>query len=229
MSKAFDTSFGKCKLIQGKIYLNNHSKQFQTKIWRNYNFFKFLPELYTVREVFPATLFLPFCRFSILVFLSFSYIFSIPSWKWRPTLFSARAQASIYMVFWPFSRKKKCQIVKEVWTMTEQVVKSKDLKKQTKHEWMAVFHKMCTCEKYYRKSCKYMRNNSTKQKGKKISTSHYRSKFPARQNGDKLPKKVGKPWRGKGGAHFTQASCQKDLPTLYQRRTSRQTHLMWTS
>ena len=38
-----------------------------------------------------------------------------------------------------------------------------------------------------------MRNNSTKQKGKKISTSHYRSKFPARQYGDKLPKKVGKP------------------------------------
>ena len=77
--------------------------------------------------------------------------------------------------------------------MTEQVVKSKDLRKQTKHEWMAVFHKMCMCEKYYRKSCKYMRNNSTKQKGKKISTSHYRSKFPARQYGDKLPKKVGKP------------------------------------
>ena len=49
----------------------------------------------------------------------------------------ARAQASIFMVFWPFS-KKNCQIVEEVWTMTEQVVKSKDLRRQTK-EWMAVF------------------------------------------------------------------------------------------
>ena len=35
-----------------------------------------------------------------------------------------------------------------------------------------------------------MRNNSTKQKGKKISTSHYRSKFRAQQYGNKLPKKV---------------------------------------
>ena len=38
-----------------------------------------------------------------------------------------------------------------------------------------------------------MRNNSTKQKGKKISTLHYRSKFRAQRYGDKLPKKVGKP------------------------------------
>ena len=87
------------------------------------------------------------------------------------------------------------------------------------------FHKLC--EKY-QKSCKYLRNNSTKQKGKKISTSHYRSKFRAQRYGDKLPKKVGKPWREKGGAHFMQAWCQKDLPTLYQRRTCRQTHVIWT-
>ena len=30
-------------------------------------------------------------------------------------------------------------------------------------------------------------------KVKKISTSHYRSKFRVQQHGDKLPKKVGKP------------------------------------
>ena len=58
---------------------------------------------------------------------------------------------------------------------------------------------------------KYMRNNSTKQKGKKNSTSHYRSKFPAQWHGDRLPKNVGKPWREKGGAPFKQARCQKDL------------------
>ena len=49
-----------------------------------------------------------------------------------------RAQASIFMVFWPFSQKTIRQIVEEVWTMTEQVVKSKDLRIQTK-EWMAIF------------------------------------------------------------------------------------------
>ena len=71
-----------------------------------------------------------------------------------------------------------------------------------------------------------MRNNSTKQKGKKNSTSHYRSKFPAERYGDKLPKKVGNPCREKGGAHFMQAWCQKYLPTLYQRRTGQQTKVM---
>ena len=38
-----------------------------------------------------------------------------------------------------------------------------------------------------------MRNNSTKQKGKNISASHYRSTFRAQRYGDNLPKKVGKP------------------------------------
>ena len=57
------------------------------------------------------------------------------------------------------------------------------------------FHKLC--EKYYRKSCKYMRNNSTKQKGKKISTSHYRSKFRAQRYGDKLPPKSWKAFKRK--------------------------------
>ena len=38
-----------------------------------------------------------------------------------------------------------------------------------------------------------MRNNSSKQKGKKISTSHYQSKFRAQWYGYKIPKNVGKP------------------------------------
>ena len=48
----------------------------------------------------------------------------------------ARAHASIFMVFLLFSQKKK--IVEEVWTMTKQVVKSKDVKRQTK-ALLAVF------------------------------------------------------------------------------------------
>ena len=86
-----------------------------------------------------------------------------------------------------FSHKKNRQIVEEVWTMTEQVVKSKDLRRQTK-EWMAVFSQT-VWEISYRKSCTYMRTNSTKQKGKKISTSHYRSKFRAQQYVESLEEK----------------------------------------
>ena len=71
--------------------------------------------------------------------------------------------------------------------MTEQAVKSKDLRRQTK-EWMAVFSQT-VWEVSYRKSCTYMRNNSTKQKGKKISTSHYRSKFRAQQYVESLEEK----------------------------------------
>ena len=104
--------------------------------------------------------------------------------------------------------------------------KSKTLEDKPRSGW-PFFHKMF--EKYCWKSCKYMRDISTKQKVKKISTSHYRWKFWAQRYGDKLPKKkIAKPWREKGGAHFMQAWCQKDLPTLYQRRTGRQTHMMWT-
>ena len=36
--------------------------------------------------------------------------------------------------------------------------------------------------------CARTRNNSTKQKGKKISTSHYQSKLRAQRYGDKLQK-----------------------------------------
>ena len=36
----------------------------------------------------------------------------------------ATDQASIFMVFWPFSQKNNSPNFEEVWTMTEQVVKS---------------------------------------------------------------------------------------------------------
>ena len=64
--------------------------------------------------------------------------------------------------------------------------KSKTLEDKPRSGW-PFFHKMF--EKYCRKSCKYMRDISTKQKVKKISTSHYRWKFWAQRYGDKLPKK----------------------------------------
>ena len=52
--------------------------------------------------------------------------------------------------------------------MSEQVVKGEDVRRQTKEtprsRW-PLFYKLC--KKCYRKSCKYMRNNSTRLKGKK--------------------------------------------------------------
>ena len=60
--------------------------------------------------------------------------------------------------------------------MTEKVVKSKDLSLEDKlRSGWPFFHKMC--EKYYRKSCKYMRNNSTKQKGNNGMGISYQKKL----------------------------------------------------
>ena len=75
--------------------------------------------------------------------------------------------------------------------MTEQVVKSKDLRRQTK-EWMAVFHQLC--EKIIEKAVSICVIIPQNRKVKKNSTSHYPSEFRAQQYGDKLTKKtVGKP------------------------------------
>ena len=54
------------------------------------------------------------------------------------------------------------------------------------------------------KSCKYMRNNSTRQKDFNFT----KLKFRAPRYGDMWPKEVGKPCEEKGGAHFMQAWYQ---------------------
>ena len=179
-----------------------------------------------VHEIFPSTLFLLILKvFYFGIFNAFFY-FLYSFMKMKAYTVCARAQASIFMVFWPFSPKKKIvKLLKKSERWPNKWSKVKTLEDKPRSGW-PFFHKLC--EKYYRKSCKFMPNNSTKQKGKKISTLHYRSKFRAQRYEDKLPKKVGKPWREKGGAYFMQAWCQEDLQTLYQRRTGRQTHLMWT-
>ena len=107
--------------------------------------------------------------------------------KMKAYTICARAQASIFMVFWPFSGKKKlAKLLKKSERWPKKWSKVKTLEDKLRSGW-PFFHKLW--EKYYRKSWKYMRNNSTKQKGKKISTSHYRSKFQAQRYGDNLPKK----------------------------------------
>ena len=134
----------------------------------------------------------------------------------------ARAQASIFMVFWPFSQNKIVKLSKK----SEQSWPNRWSKVQTLEDkprsGEPFFHK--PCEKYYRKSCKYLPQN---RKVKKFQF-HIIDQFRAQLYGNKLQKKVWNPWREKGRARFMQVWCQKDLPTLYQRRTGRQTHVMWT-
>ena len=47
----------------------------------------------------------PFCRFSIFVFFLSSFTFSTFFTKMKAYTVRARAQASIFTVFWPFSKK----------------------------------------------------------------------------------------------------------------------------
>ena len=129
-------------------------------------FLNFCPTVH-IREVFPAILFLPILLvFYFGILIIFFYFLYTPSWQWRPTLFVLELR---HLFLWSsgqsVKKKRNCQIVEDVWTMTKQVVKIKDLRRQTKDGW-PFFHKMF--EKYCRKSCKYMRNISTKQKVKKF-------------------------------------------------------------
>ena len=170
-----------------------------------------MPQLYTYARFFPPYFSRPFCRFSFLVFLSFSFIFSTPSRKWRPTLFVLELRHLFWWSSGHSVEKKIDKLLKKSERWPKKWSKVKTLEDKLRSGW-PFFHKLC--EKYYRKSCKYMRSNSTKQKSTEISTSHYRTNFRAQRYGDNLPTKVGKPWREKCGAPFMQAWCQKDLPTL---------------
>ena len=62
------------------------------------------------------------------------------------------------------------------------------------------------CEKCYRKSCKYMRNNSTRQKGKQIQLYNIKVSSTTKVGYNFFPTKVGKPWREKSGAHADMVS-----------------------
>ena len=143
----------------------------------------------------------PFCRVSIFVFLPFSFVTKLKAYT-----VCARAQASIFTVFWPFSQRN-CQIVEDVWPMSEQVAKSKDLRRQSK-EWMAVFFNK-VCEECYQKSCKYIRNNPTRKKSKTSawqyqSFEHNCMEICDQQRLESLEEK-------KGGEHFLVAWYQKNL------------------
>ena len=139
LSKAFNTSLGKCKLNQVRNLSKKPFKAISNQIWRNYDLFSFLPNCTRTRgfsrHAFPSH----FVGFLFWYFNCFLFFSLYPFMKMKTYTVCARAQASIFMVFWPISEKKRnCQIVEDVWTMTKQVVKIKDLRRQTK-EWMAFF------------------------------------------------------------------------------------------
>ena len=95
--------------------------------------------------------------------------------------------------------------------MIERVVKSKGLRRQPRSGW--TFFTNCV-RNIIEKAASICVIIPKKQKGKKISTSHYRSEFRVQRYGYKLPKKVGKPWFEKGGARFLQA-CVRRICKLY--------------
>ena len=96
-----------------------------------------MPQLYTYARFFRPYFSCPFCGFSILVFLTFSFIFSTPSWKWRSTLFVLEVR---HLFLWSsgHSVQKKLpncwrNLKDERWSSEWSKVK----------EWMAVFFTNC--------------------------------------------------------------------------------------
>ena len=118
----------------------------------------------TYANFFPPYFSCPFCRFSIFVFLAFSFVFSTLSRKWRRTLFVLELRHlflrySVHLVKEIVKLLKKSERWENKWS------KVKTLQDKPRSRWPVFFYKLC--EKCYRKSCKYMRNNSTRLKGKK--------------------------------------------------------------
>ena len=106
---------------------------------------------------------------------------------------------AVFPVFWCFlfsilSQKWRCTLFcdENKWS------KVKTLQDTPRSRWPGFFNKLC--EKCYRKSCKYMHNNSTRLQGK----------FRAQRYGDMWPTKVGKPWKEKKVVH---TSCRHGIMT----------------
>ena len=139
-----------------------------------------------VHEFFPPYFSCPLCRFSIFVFLPFSFIFSTLSRKWRPKLFVLELRHAIFYGILAIQSKK----LQNCWRSLNKWSKVKtfeDNPRTTSGRWPFVFYSLH--EKCYQKS----RNNSTRQK----DFSFIILKFRVQRYEDMWPKKVGKPWREK--------------------------------
>ena len=139
------------------------------KLWY---FLNFSPNVH-VREFFPAIFLLPdFVGFLFSFFLAFSFVFSTLSRKWKCTLFVLELRhlftvlGSVHLVKEIVKLLKKSEWWENKWS------KVKTLQDKPRSRWPVFFYKLC--KKCYRKSCKYMRNNSKKLQGtKKTLTSQY--------------------------------------------------------
>ena len=159
-------------------------------------FFNFCSKCARSRVFFPQYFSCPFCRFSVFVFLPFSFIFSTLSRKWRRTLF-------VLLLRHLFLRYSG-HLVREI---------AKLLKRS--EQWVNRWSKVKTLEDKPRKlqgvdgrcftNC--VRNVIEKavsicviiQQDWKVKKSFNLTilKFRAQRKGDMRPTKVGKPWREK--------------------------------
>ena len=125
----------------------------------------------------------------------------------------ARAQASIFMVFWPFSSKK----LPNCWrNLNDERWSSEWSKVKTLEDNQGVdgrFFTNCvrTINEKVVSICLIIPKN---RKVKKFQLYIIDQSFEHNGMDTKLPKKVGKPWFEKGGAHFMQA-CVRRICKLY--------------
>ena len=91
------------------------------------------------------------------------------------------------MVFWPFSKKKIAKLLKESERWPKKWSEVKTLEDKLRSGW-PFFHELC--EKYYRNSCNYMGNNSTKQKVKKFQLHIIDQSFEYNSVGIRYQKKL---------------------------------------
>ena len=168
-----------------------------------------MPQILTFAWFFPPNFSAHFVGFLFSYFLPFSFIFLTLSGKWRLTMFVLQLRHLFFL-------QSSGQSVKEiVWMMSEQLVESKDFRRQTK-EWMARF---CFT------NC--VRNVSEKaicviiQQDRKVKNFNFTiSKFWAQRYGAIWPTKVGKPWRAKTAGH---TSCKYDVRRICKLYTERTT------
>ena len=113
---------------------------------------------------FPPYFSCPFCRFSIFAFLAFSFVFSTLSRKWRRTLFVLELR-HLFIRYFVHLVKEIVKLLKKSERWENKWSKVKTLPDKPRSRWPFFFYKLC--EKCYRKSSKYMRNNSTRLQGEK--------------------------------------------------------------
>ena len=144
------------------------------------------PQMYTFARFFPSYFSCPFCRLSIFVFLSFYFMLSTPSWKWRLTPFVLELR---HLFSWSsgHSVKENSQIFEEQsarWLNKWSKVKT--LENKPRSGWPFFFTNCVTnvIEKDV-SICVIIQQNW---KVKKITLSQYGSKFRAQRYRDKLSK-----------------------------------------